>query len=729
VVIAEGLGIQVSRLSLATARLLAAAGYGVTVVTADGASLAGSSRASQRTVRVTPAIPEVIAEAALGLVRDGSHLTVLPASDTLAIALDPTKDAWLDKRELADRASAVALPVPSTTVFEGLDDLLDAADDLEYPAFVKPAMGTVGVPCRTPADLERLRGRTGPLLVQPLLDGDLLAIGGVMWEGRLIASVHQRTLRTLPVTGGVATASITTEPDLVLEERLTEMLAGVEGIFQVQLLSGRVIDVNLRPFGTIALAARAGVNLPAIQCASVEGRRFADTVRARPGVRYRWLEGELRHLAALGVGNVSPRIAVDALRPRPGAAAGGVGSLADPRPLLVRVRRVVAPLPPPEGSPAAAARNADPTPARAETSPVAYRDDGGRGRVIVAGALGDRLSLTTLRALDAAGYATTLVTAVRGSPASASRSCHEVVLVEERTPAAIAGATRSLLDSGGYVAAFSGTDRVMLELDPWKEPWTNKRALTEMALKADVRHPDALVFESYDDLLAAAPELSYPCFVKPAIGRAGARCAEPAQLERLSWIRGTVVVQPVLEGALEAVSGVLWRNEIVAAVHHRTLRTMPPGGGVSTAAVTIEHDLDREREAERLLRGVEGIFQVQYLAGYMIDVNLRCFGSLPLSVKSGVNLPAIYCDLIRGDGPSEVVRARPGVRYRWPQGEVRHVRARLKEGAHGLELLDALIPRPFAATGSVFSLRDLGPFLARASHVGRAVVDRLPLGR
>ncbi|MGZ4133106.1 MAG: ATP-grasp domain-containing protein [Actinomycetota bacterium] len=721
---AEGLGIQVARLSLATVRVLAAAGYGVTVVTADPASLAASSRDAARTVHVTPAVPETIAAKARELVDDGTHLTALAASDSLAIALEPWKAAWLDKRELDERARAAGLPVPETTVFEDAEALLAAGNDLPYPVFVKPAMGTVGVPCRGPADLRRVRDRTGPLLVQPLLEGALRAIGGVMWDGRLVASVHQRTLRTLPVTGGVATASITTEPDLALEERLAAMLAEVKGIFQVQLLDGYVIDVNLRPFGTVALSARAGANLPAIQCALVEGRRFTDTVRAKPWVRYRWLEGELRHLAARGVRNVSPREVLDALLPRTGAASGGVGSLRDPRPLVVRVRRAIRPLPPPDGSPAAVEAAA-----AAPTSKPTSGSRGRHGRAIVAGALGDRLSLTTLRALDAGGYSTTLVTSTERSPATASRSCHEVVLVEERTPAGLADATRSLLETGRFVAALAGNDRVMLELDPWKEPWTNKQALAEMARAAEVKHPVSTVFESYDALVAAADDLPYPCFVKPAIGRAGARCAGPADLARLDWIRSAVLVQPVLVGALECVSGVLWEGEVVAAVHHRTLRTMPPGGGVSTAAVTIEPDLDREREAVRLLSGVQGIFQVQYLAGYMIDVNLRCFGSLALSVKSGVNLPALFCDLVRGAGPDDVVRARTGVRYRWPQGEMRHVRARVKAHAIGPDLLDALLPRPFAATGSVFSLRDPGPFLARASHAGRAVADRLPVGR
>jgi hypothetical protein len=725
VVVAEGLGIQVARLSLATVRVLAAAGYRVTVVTADPASLAASSRDRSRTVHVTPAVPETIGAAAKALVDDGSHLTALAASDSLAIALEPWKAAWLDKRELDERARAAGLPVPETTVFEGAEARLAGADDLAYPVFVKPAMGTVGVPCRTAADLQRVRDRTGPLLVQPLLEGDLCAIGGVMWGGALVASVHQRTLRTLPVTGGVATASITTEPDLALEERLAAMLAEVRGIFQVQLLAGHVIDVNLRPFGTVALAARAGANLPAIECALVEGRRFDGVVRARAGVRYRWLEGELRHLAARR-GGAKPGEVVDALLPRLGAAPGGVASLRDPRPFAVRVRRAVRPLPPPEGSPAAEAAHAAEAGRLRSHTP---NPKGRHGRAIVVGALGDRLSLTTLRALDAGGYATTLVTSTRRSPATASRSCHDVVVVEERTPAALAEAARSLFDGGGFAGILAGNDRVMLALDPWKEPWTNKRALAEMARQAGVPHPASTVYPSFDALVAAADDLPYPCFVKPAIGRAGARCAGPADLGRLDWIRSEVLVQPVLVGALECVSGLLWKGEVVASVHHRTLRTLPPGGGVSTAAVTIEPDLERERQAVRLLPGVEGIFQLQYLAGSMIDVNLRCFGSLPLAVKSGVNLPALSCDLLRGAGPDDVIRGRVGVRYRWPQGEMRHVRARLEQGAYGLDLLDALLPRPFAATGSVVSLRDPGPFLARAGRAGRAVTDRLPVGR
>src|SRR4029077_6089415 len=100
-------------------------------------------------------------------------------------------------------------------------------------------------------------------------------------------------------------------------ESVVERL-GHRGIFELELLEqadGRygAIDLNPRPFGWLALAPQAGVNLPALHCDSLRGRAIA-TVPARVGVRYRWEDGDLRHVGSRVRSTRSPA-AFAALKP------------------------------------------------------------------------------------------------------------------------------------------------------------------------------------------------------------------------------------------------------------------------------------------------------------------------------------------------------------------------------------------------------------------------------
>src|SRR5204863_3641149 len=93
---------------------------------------------------------------------------------------------------------------------------------------------------------------------------------------------------------------------------------GWSGVFEIGLLvrsSGppAVIDFNTRVYGTLALAVRAGCNLPAIWCDYLVRHGFSDTEPAS-GLRYRWEDGELFSLlraVARGELRAAARIASD----------------------------------------------------------------------------------------------------------------------------------------------------------------------------------------------------------------------------------------------------------------------------------------------------------------------------------------------------------------------------------------------------------------------------------
>ena len=112
---------------------------------------------------------------------------------------------------------------------------------------------------------------------------------------------------------------------------------GWEGIFELELVQVGPeqfvpIDLNPRTYGSMALASAAGAPLATIWCDWLLGRSTSPA-RARPGGRYRWEDGDLRHLA-WQVRHRHFRAAMSPLRPHRGVVHSHF-KLTDPLPLLV----------------------------------------------------------------------------------------------------------------------------------------------------------------------------------------------------------------------------------------------------------------------------------------------------------------------------------------------------------------------------------------------------------
>jgi hypothetical protein len=332
-----------NRSALSAVRALGAAGYEVHVTTTHSPSVAGASRFCARRPRV-PSVEHPEFRAAVEALRSRhGYRAVFPASDAALIALDWSGCTLVDKAEVGRRSSRAGFRAVPEHVYDQGDALLARAGQLDYPVVVKPVArrrndDPTAWRADGPADIARARG-AGPLVVQPYLGGPLRAVTGVMWGGRVRAVAHQVSLRTWPRSCGVSCAAVTVRPDRALEARLVALLDGYEGIFQVQLLGDHVIDINPRVYGSMSLAARAGVNLPDVVCRLVGGEAVgeAEPLRAGVGTQYRWLEGDVRHLAdAVRGGSLPWGQAVRAAWPGHGVALGDV-SLNDPAPTLARV--------------------------------------------------------------------------------------------------------------------------------------------------------------------------------------------------------------------------------------------------------------------------------------------------------------------------------------------------------------------------------------------------------
>ena len=312
---------------LALLRGLFAAGVRPVAAVSQRDSLARWSRAARTVLIPGPAEPRAHAQALSELAARHAGAVVLPGSEASLLALaehraDFPADATLavpdlraveralDKRLLAELAERSGLAVPPTA-----EHMRRQPSPFGFPIVVKPfisetrdAQGRLDrVPVRVVRDEDELERAVpeGGALLQAFVPGPLRTVNGVAWEGRMIATVHQRSERTWPQGAGVFTYGSTVAADPGLEAGCGRLMAdlGWSGLFNLQFLEPPegppvLIDVNPRAYYSMALAQGAGVNLPGIWLDLLLGRR-PDLGPARVGVRFRADLDDLRALKTL----------------------------------------------------------------------------------------------------------------------------------------------------------------------------------------------------------------------------------------------------------------------------------------------------------------------------------------------------------------------------------------------------------------------------------------------
>ena len=350
---------------------------------------------------------------------------------------------------------------------------------------------------------------------------------------------------------------------------------------------------------------------------------------------------------------------------------------------------------------------------------------GSHHRVLVAdeGAENSRSALAAVRALGLAGYRPVITVATKRSLASSSRWCAGVIHVPIGGGPRWAESVMAAMEPIDAWTVIPASDAAVLALKLPGAPLLDKRIVHSRARSAGLRVPEEQAFDSKHDLLAHDDQLPYPIVVKPVIRRsfdapASLRVDHKDQLQFAP--DGAVVVQPFLSGSISSVNGVVKGGRWIAAVHQRYERVWPPQCGAASAALTIPHDAGLEEKLLQLVAGHEGIIEVEFADGHVIDVNPRAYGSLPLAVKAGANLPAVWCAADQGGWSSpQPVRATPGVRYRWLDADLRCITAQVK--ARNLTMPQALLAlAPRAGTAhSIEDWRDPAPMLVRATQLRR----------
>lgn len=294
--------------------------------------------------------------------RERSYDAVVGAGDTevIALSLDRSRISahvpypphevvirCFDKLELYLAAGRSGLRAPAT-----VEATPSAVAALKGPTVVKarwhwvPGMTTTSdrIEARVASDkrearqlVDAIRRSGGTAILQEKLVGSLLSYALVLDEqGRVVGHVQQKADHTWPPGMGVSTRAITIPVDETLAEQAASLLQslGWFGLAQLQFLQAGdgepcLLDFNGRYYGSMPLATAAGVNLPALglNMGAAKDRSSSGAV----GVRFQWLEGDLRRAWKERRGGLFADL-TSCLRFRREADAHGVWDPRDPAP-------------------------------------------------------------------------------------------------------------------------------------------------------------------------------------------------------------------------------------------------------------------------------------------------------------------------------------------------------------------------------------------------------------
>ena len=241
--------------------------------------------------------------------------------------------------------------------------------------------------------------------------------------------------------------------------------------------------------------------------------------------------------------------------------------------------------------------------------------------------------------------------------------------------------------------------------------------------------------EATDETIA---ETELPVIVKPALHAAPGRvrpifatsreqvAAHAAAIRRYG---SKPLLQQVVEGGLMAYSFVADEDgSIVAALQQQDLHRWPTNVGREREGAVVPVDAELAEGVARLVHelGWFGMAQLQFLHApgppAVVDrLEARPYGSLPLAIAAGVNLPAMWARLATGRSFRPGPPPRADVTFQWFPGDIR---ASVAEQGKARGSFDA-VRTALGASQSIWRLQDPWPAIRHYSRSGSRALTQL----
>jgi len=358
---------------------------------------------------------------------------------------------------------------------------------------------------------------------------------------------------------------------------------------------------------------------------------------------------------------------------------------------------------------------------------------------------GDQLStLAIVRSLGRNGWQVTVGANTPGSVAARSRHCRnnwvypDPMLERDRFLKELAQyvaqggfdvvvpvTERSLVPLRAIRAQLENTTRVAMASEDALEVVLSKSRTMKLAARLGVPVPASVTVEGSADLDAAA-RIGFPLVLKSDTSKvwdangtgtsfSAGYATDRAELGQ-RWDEqeraGRCIAQQRVEGIGVGIGVLAREGELLCAFQYRRLHEVPIAGGGSSYRVSEPLDPQLVGDVQRILAQLrwDGVAMFEFKRSeatgqyWLLEINGRFWGSLPLAVAAGVDFPAALVELVVEGKVPGPARYRSGVRCRNLTGEY----AWLKEAMRRR-------PKPFTRYPSMLSvLRDsvrmLNPF-------------------
>jgi predicted ATP-grasp superfamily ATP-dependent carboligase len=210
-------------------------------------------------------------------------------------------------------AEQIGIPIPKTWYVEDLSQIAKLKDHLPYPVVIKPKIGSgaIGIHYpKNPREFVDRYTRVHRISPYPLIQ-DRIPVNGISYgasflmdeNGRVKASFVHRRIREYPVSGGASTLRESIRHDDIRDMGLSLLKAlDWSGVAMVEFKvdprdnTPKLMEINPRFWGSLALAVDAGVNFPYLMYRLSLGENFRPVEHYQIGKRCRWLlPGDILH--------------------------------------------------------------------------------------------------------------------------------------------------------------------------------------------------------------------------------------------------------------------------------------------------------------------------------------------------------------------------------------------------------------------------------------------------
>ncbi|MHB1287247.1 MAG: arsenate reductase/protein-tyrosine-phosphatase family protein [Leptospirales bacterium] len=225
----------------------------------------------------------------------------------------------------------------------------------------------------------------------------------------------------------------------------------------------------------------------------------------------------------------------------------------------------------------------------------------------------------------------------------------------------------------------------------------DKQETMTLAHECGIPIPRTVVLFSPDDM-HLAEGFSYPCFAKPASSKVWNgdtghnlsaemirnRSGLEEAVTRLTKIC-PVLLQEYVPGEGVGIEVLCDKGEVVLEFAHKRVHELPLTGGGSSYRVSIESPGPLRDASRKLLGriGWHGLAMVEFKVEgdrfWLMEVNGRVWGSMPLALSAGADFPRFYADLdLRFQRPRLSIPPRIGLYQRKLYGDIVWFRDNLK---------------------------------------------------